>query len=157
MSHYKKPRNTPRIKISFEKRFEQVKALLAIRPHTAQELNAALGYSGSNAIHHLLTELKKQKKIGIIDWHYTGDQRMSPLYGLGDHNLTREEFFKRNGIPENKQARRSLREKSTPSFCSNPRPTPISNTIPAKVKESFQNGASIVVFEGKKYEKPNHA
>ena len=146
-------RDIPRIRISFEQRFEQVKALLSVRPHSAQELNSALGYSGTNAIHHLLSELKKQKQIGIVDWHYTGGQRMSPLYGLGDHNLTREDFFKRNGISENKKTRRTTREKDPiASFHSKPRPAPIRDVIPTKVKESFKNGASIVVIEGKKYE-----
>ena len=158
MSHYKKPRKTPHIKVSFADRFEQVKTLLNTRPHSAQELNEALGYSGTTSIHHLLAALKIQKKIGIIDWLYTGGQRMTPLYGLGNHNVTREEFFKRNGIPECSRARSKEREKEPiPYIRTEPRPTQASNTIPAKVKESFQNGASIVVFEGKKYEKPSHA
>lgn len=138
--------------------FELLLSLVSMTPMTTIEIAEKMEVTKS-AVHRYLTEFEKVK---VVDWRYVG-RALVAVFGVADESLTREQWFKMNGIPETKNERKKLANKPGGAPW---KVAPVASTVgipesikkqlsyygvPEKVRERFKHGASVVVFEGKKY------
>lgn len=143
------------------RKFDESKALILEKlgetPQTLKELANTLGMSRAESVARLTNKIEE---IKIVDWRYIG-RALVAVYGVSENEVTRTEWFIKNNIPATRQERKSKAARSGAPWSQidaiEPKiPLEIRRKlnhygIPEQVRKSFRNGASVVMFEGKKY------
>lgn len=146
---------------SREESLKMMVELVTEKPMTTVEIAERMGVTKS-AVHRYITNYDVVK---VVNWRYIG-RSLVAVFGIAKQSLTREQWFKINDIPTTKTARKAAyaRKDGAPWAKLQEIAPPITDSetikrkimtygIPQEVKKRFDNGASFVMYEGKKYAK----
>jgi DNA-binding transcriptional regulator LsrR (DeoR family) len=148
---------------TIDQTYNMLRDLIIDNPMTTHDIAKHLGVSLSAVQRYSA----KFTDVNPVDYYYS-NKTLSALIGISEHALTREEWFIKNGIPLQKNERKRLKRINGAPYLGTAKPFEPAHIpesikkqlsfygVPAKVKERFDLGASVVVFEGKKYSRESN-